>query len=457
VRSKFHRFGSGADLLTGIAERKLGAPWCGAGTFLLLAELQDKPRPMRACSLHHLKELAGSLIIIAPARQKLAQRRNPAAGHALPLSEQGEPMSEEMTNPQRTVSEEARALLQQNRPADAAVLLEEYLKTTAGTASDYMLLGAALTQSGQGMMALQALEQAVELEPDNPAAHFNLGQGYRQFGRRSDALTEFERALQLRPDYPAAARAAEELRQPATPPAGSAAAAGAAGAAPGAAAPAFPEDLSSEPVDERPLGTQLIDITRQLILSPGRAVDGGLNRFFNTPGAGGAILGLLLLTIAIEVLVWLLAPAGERSIDGRTVVVAKDPLDLVSTVLGPFITILTCAGAIAAFNRITGDSDSFAEQFSSLTLGFGLITATTRLVLIPTVLLAALLGLAGVSPVLLFFAFLGVILWALYLEVRLVYAATDINLILAVLLLGAATTAAHMVNSAVLGAIRPSG
>lgn len=356
-------------------------------------------------------------------------------------------MSEETMRAGSTVTEEARTLLQQSRPADAASLLEEYLKTTAGTATDYMLLGVALTQSGQGMMALQALEQAVELDPANAAAHLNLGQAYRQFGRRAEALAAFERALQLRPDYPAAARATAELRQPpAQPPTGP---------APGTPAP-YPDETIGEPVDERPLPTQLLDIVRQLILCPGRAVDSRLNRFFSTPGAGGAVLVLLLLTIAFEVLFWLLAPAGERTVNGTTVTMTKDPLNLVRTIVSPFLTILTCAVAIAGFNRITGDSDSFAEDFGSLVMGFGLITATTRLVLLPAAPLLALLGVAGVSPLLLFFVFLGVLLWALYLEVRLVYAATSIDLIIVVLLLGAATTLANVVTAAVLRPFGPS-
>jgi hypothetical protein len=363
-------------------------------------------------------------------------------------------MSAETMSAGSSVTEEARALLQQNRPADAASLLEEYLKTTAGTATDYMLLGVALTQSGQGMMALQALEQAVELDPANAAAHLNLGHAYRQFGRRSDALAAFERALQLRPDYPAAARAAAELRRQTSAAAGFGGGAIPHGATLGAPPPAASDELLGEPVDERPLVVQLLEIVRQLILSPSRAIDGGLNRFFSAPGAGGAVLGLLLLTIAVEVLIWLLVPASQQNVNGRMVTVSKEPLQLVGTLIGPFLTILTCAAIIAAFNRITGDSDSIEGDFRMLTLGFGLITATTRLVIIPAVPLVALMGLAGIPPALLFLIFVAVLIWALFLEVRMVYAATDIPLVLVIVLLSAATTGAAMVNGAVLGGLR---
>src|SRR5438034_6186982 len=130
-------------------------------------------------------------------------------------------MSEETaSSAERSASEEARGLLQQNRAAEAARVMRGYLSSHTGKAADLVLLGVALAQSGEGLAAIQPLEQAVGMEPNNAVAQFNLGQVYRQGGRQREALAAFERALQLRPDYPAAARAAAELRAAAAPAAG---------------------------------------------------------------------------------------------------------------------------------------------------------------------------------------------------------------------------------------------
>src|SRR5436309_8279142 len=171
-------------------------------------------------------------------------------------------MAHPMGSEQENVISEARALLGQNQPAEAARILRLHLQRNPGTATDYMLLGVALSQSGQGLLALQALEQAVAMEPGNATAHYNLGQAYREFGRHREALAELERALQLRPDYPAAARAAGELRERLAPPPSSGPPPLGA-PAPGIAAPAPPLgqpwlSVETEPVDERPLLTRLM-------------------------------------------------------------------------------------------------------------------------------------------------------------------------------------------------------
>jgi tetratricopeptide (TPR) repeat protein len=122
-------------------------------------------------------------------------------------------MAHPMGDAPENVLSEARALLEQKQPAEAARMLRLYLQRHPGTATDYMLLGVALSESGEGLMALETLEQAVALEPGNAVAHYNLGEAYQGFGRHREALTEWERALQLRPDYPAAARAIADVRR----------------------------------------------------------------------------------------------------------------------------------------------------------------------------------------------------------------------------------------------------
>src|SRR5262245_60278051 len=122
-------------------------------------------------------------------------------------------MIESAPDQSRSIAAEARALLGQKRPAEAARLLEQYLTDHEGTAAERMLLGVALAQSGEWLMAVQHLEEAVAMEPGNAAAHHNLGLVYREGKRDREALAAFERALKLRPNYPAAARAATELRK----------------------------------------------------------------------------------------------------------------------------------------------------------------------------------------------------------------------------------------------------
>lgn len=131
-------------------------------------------------------------------------------------------MANPMNGEPGDIAREARALLAQNQPAEAARLLRLHLQQHAGTAAEYTLLGAALCDSGEGLMALETFEHAVTMEPENAVAHYNLGEAYREFGRDQEALVEWERALQLRPEYPAAARALADLRRHlAAPPAAS--------------------------------------------------------------------------------------------------------------------------------------------------------------------------------------------------------------------------------------------
>src|SRR5436190_3492926 len=159
---------------------------------------------------------------------------------------------------EEVVISEARALLAQGQPAEAARKLRLHLSSRPGSATAQMLLGVALTQSGEALAALQAFEQAVALEPENATAHYNLGQAYREFGRHREALAEMERALQLRPDYPAAARAAVGLRERLAPPPSSVPPAAAASAAP--ATPPQPAwmPMATEPVDDRSLMSRLM-------------------------------------------------------------------------------------------------------------------------------------------------------------------------------------------------------
>jgi tetratricopeptide (TPR) repeat protein len=126
-------------------------------------------------------------------------------------------LADPLSRDAEAVTSEARALLDRDQPSEAAQLLRMHLQQHAGTAAEYMLLGVALSNSDEGLMALETFEQAVALEPENAAAHYNLGQAYREFGRDREALREWESALRLRPGYPAAVRAIAEIRRQSVP------------------------------------------------------------------------------------------------------------------------------------------------------------------------------------------------------------------------------------------------
>jgi hypothetical protein len=342
--------------------------------------------------------------------------------------------------------------LQEGQAAEAARLLESYLRRQGGTADEFMLLGIALHQAGQGLAGLQALEQAVELEPGNAAAHMNLGQVYRDFGRHPQALAQMERALELRPDYPAASRAAEELRRQLAPPPPQPMGAGAAGYPVAGAGMRLPGGADAMPaavgvggdgIDTRPLGARLREAIVQLVTRPGHAVNGGLDSFFNTPGAAGAVVTLFMVSVVLEMLLRLLTPEGR---EGGALSLA--------VILGPVLRVIVCAAVIAGFNQVTGNSDEFAGDFGSLALGFGLIGGATRLVLMTVAFLVALVAMVGspgsVMGVLLAIAVIAA-LWEFALQVWLVSAATDSNLFLTFVVLGAANTGAAVVTGMLVG------
>jgi tetratricopeptide (TPR) repeat protein len=116
-----------------------------------------------------------------------------------------------------TVADQARAMLRDERPAEAVRLMRANLMERLGTAEEYTLLGTALAQLGETEAALHALEEAVVIDPSDAVAHCNRGQLYLQQSRRPEALEAFELALAVRPGYTAAATAAAELRQQGVP------------------------------------------------------------------------------------------------------------------------------------------------------------------------------------------------------------------------------------------------
>jgi tetratricopeptide (TPR) repeat protein len=65
----------------------------------------------------------------------------------------------------------------------------------------YRLLGGLYLQHDQHEKALQMLQQAAPLRPDQPEIPNNIGIAYQNLGRLNDAIASFEQALKMKPDY----------------------------------------------------------------------------------------------------------------------------------------------------------------------------------------------------------------------------------------------------------------
>ncbi|MBA7533929.1 Photosystem I assembly protein Ycf3 [subsurface metagenome] len=66
-------------------------------------------------------------------------------------------------------------------------LLEEVIKSYT-----YTNLGSAYRSAGDYPKAIEAYQQALQMDPDNPAAHLNLGVCYVDIGDKNSALDEYK-------------------------------------------------------------------------------------------------------------------------------------------------------------------------------------------------------------------------------------------------------------------------
>jgi hypothetical protein len=173
----------------------------------------------------------------------------------------------------------------------------------------------------------------------------------------------------------------------------------------------------------------------QLIASPGQAFNGGLDQFFNTPGAVGAVVNFFLFSVGLATLAaWYSSTTQDASI-AAVIIVLAGGLNVIGT-----------AAAIATFNRLTGGIGDFLGDFGSLALSFALIEATLSLVSAPLILLASA---GGAASGLLW----AVSLWKYGLAVALVMSATEINLGTAIVLLAGARLAAQIATAVIVVAV----
>lgn len=93
---------------------------------------------------------------------------------------------------------------QQNDPTLAVQLINQAITLRPDQASQHCNLGAALQDLKRSDEALRHYEKAVQLDPQYALAFSNRGNALRHLGRFDEALASYERALALRPAYPEA-------------------------------------------------------------------------------------------------------------------------------------------------------------------------------------------------------------------------------------------------------------
>jgi Flp pilus assembly protein TadD len=64
----------------------------------------------------------------------------------------------------------------------------------------YVLLGKVELNKGDPDLAVQFLERAIKMEPNNYMAHYLLGSAYKKMGRPADADRELRLTQTLRPE-----------------------------------------------------------------------------------------------------------------------------------------------------------------------------------------------------------------------------------------------------------------
>jgi Flp pilus assembly protein TadD len=78
------------------------------------------------------------------------------------------------------------------------VLLREVIQTLPENAPARYALGRGLLQRGDIAGAIENLERASQLEPEEPEFHAQLGQAYLAAGRKADGKNQIDISKQLR-------------------------------------------------------------------------------------------------------------------------------------------------------------------------------------------------------------------------------------------------------------------
>lgn len=88
-------------------------------------------------------------------------------------------------------------LLLRNRPSEALPFAQKAVQLDPGSAPAELVLGRALSDTGEINGSIEHLEHALKLEPDNLEVHIALAKSYSKSGRKEDARRERMLCLQL--------------------------------------------------------------------------------------------------------------------------------------------------------------------------------------------------------------------------------------------------------------------
>jgi tetratricopeptide (TPR) repeat protein len=95
----------------------------------------------------------------------------------------------------------ATSLARMGEPAKAAAVLTEFETANRGAAT-LLLVGQLWIEIGDYSRSVQALQDALQLEPALPRAHYYSGQAYTRWAHWPEAAAEFQAELVLAPDDP---------------------------------------------------------------------------------------------------------------------------------------------------------------------------------------------------------------------------------------------------------------
>ena len=80
---------------------------------------------------------------------------------------------------------------------EAEKLLQSFIWLDATSTGPYILMGKVLEKKGEALLAVRALQRAINMDPNNSISHHLLDQAYRDLGRSEDAERELKLAGQL--------------------------------------------------------------------------------------------------------------------------------------------------------------------------------------------------------------------------------------------------------------------
>jgi Tfp pilus assembly protein PilF len=112
------------------------------------------------------------------------------------ISEQADMSAEDRSRFQQAV-----ALLNSGRDAEAIALLEPVVATAPGVTAPYIDIAMAYRHTGKSELAEKHLKTALALVPGHPVASNEYGLLLRQSGRFAEARTVYEQALTQFPEY----------------------------------------------------------------------------------------------------------------------------------------------------------------------------------------------------------------------------------------------------------------